>query len=175
MSLKLFDKKNIYNAKTFERLGDKILTRYYVDLLSLSDEDRVYLLKNCDGIYTEEKVTDKVQQPQFICPNGVNCAEVIDAIKTIYECNYKQARKTAEFDTTLIDFFYDTERVYNFDMNATSYPVILSNYKAEFNAGDHIISEEEAQMLFDLRDKALRKKAKKDTEIKKQSEPGEEE
>lgn len=173
MSLKLFDKENLYNSNIFEKSNNKILTRSYVDLLTLSDEDRVYLLSNCDGIYTEEKVTDKVQQPQFICPNGVNCAEVIDALKTIYECNFKSARGTADFDTTLIDFYYISERTVK--DGDVSDPVIIARYKAEFNAGDHILSEKEAKTLYDFRDKALRKKSKKDVELKKQVEPGEEE
>ena len=178
MDLKLFDKKHLYNVKNYKKHGDSIITRCYIDALSLPVEDLVFMLENCEGTYSisVSKKDDKILQQQFVCPNGVVCNEVIDALKTIYECDYKKARKfTDQMLVENADFYYDIQRKVDSELKGLSDPVMESGYKAEFNV-ENKISKEDAEELYALRDEALRRKAKKDAKNhKKESEPGEDE
>lgn len=176
MKLKMFDKKHLYNVKNYKQYGDILVSRCYVDALSLPAEDLIFMLENCEGSYSIKvsKKDDKILQQQFICPNGVVCAEVIDALKTIYQCDYKKARKfTDQMLVENVDFYYDTQRKLDPDLKGLSDPVMASGYKAEFNV-ENKISKEDAEELYALRDEALRRKAKKDAKNQKaEAEPGE--
>ncbi len=169
MELKIFDQKALYNIHN-SAVDGKIITKSFVDPFNISQQDLLYILENSVGQYTEDNKGHGTKAPQFICPNGVACADIVDALKTIYKSQYKKAIRNAdEFIVLFTDIYFETEREFDEVTGKYSDPKLKIKYVIEFNT-DEVLGKEDVEKLFACRDAALKYKAKK--EKKEETEKG---
>ena len=160
MNLKVLDRKCLYNVKS-KKVDDKLYTRAYIDPFNMTFEEFAYVMENSCGQYSVPTDKEGVSIPQFICPNGVVCAEVIDIIKNINSCGYKKGIRCAEEDLLLYtDMYYDTVKVLDKNTGKYSEPEFVTKFMIEFNNNDKCIQPEDIKDLRKIEKAALKFKEK---------------